>query len=50
MTVGLAVGLGAAVYAIERVLAVPPNDALVDATLSGFVILLILGWWRSRRE
>ena len=50
LTVGLAVGLGAAVYAIEWVLAVPPNDALVDATLGGFVILLILGWWRSRRE
>jgi hypothetical protein len=46
---GLAVVLGAAVYTIEWVLAVPSDDALVDATLSGFVMLLILGWWRSRR-
>lgn len=27
----------------------PPDDALVDGTLSGFVLLLILGWWRSWR-
>ena len=44
LTVGMAVAVGAAVYALEWLLAVPPADAFVDATLGAFVTLLILGW------
>jgi len=47
LTVGMAVAVGAAVYAVEWLLAVPPGDAFVDATLVAFVTLLILGWWRG---
>ena len=47
LTVGMAVAVGAAVYALEWLLAVPTGDAFVDATLGAFVTLLILGWWRG---
>ena len=47
LRVGVAVGVAAAVYAVEWLLAVPPGDAFVDATLVAFVTLLILGWWRG---
>jgi len=33
----MAVAAGAAVYGLERLLAVPPGDAFVDATLVAFV-------------
>ena len=47
LRVGVAVGVAAAVYTVEWLLSVPAGDALVDATLGGFVSLLILGWWRG---
>jgi hypothetical protein len=47
LRVGVAVGVAAAVYAVEWLLGVPAGDALVYATLGGFVVLLILGWWRG---
>ena len=40
----MAVLLTAAVYALERLLGVAPVDALVDATLVGFISFLILEW------
>ncbi len=43
----MAVAVGAAVYGLERLLAVPPGDAFVDATLVAFMTLLMLGWWRG---
>jgi hypothetical protein len=43
----MAVAVGAAVYALEWLLAVPSEDAFVDATLVAFVTLLILGWFRG---
>jgi hypothetical protein len=39
LTVGMA-----AVCAVEWLLAGPPADALVDATLVAFGTLLLLGW------
>jgi hypothetical protein len=47
LRVGVAIGVAAAVYGVEWLLGVPTGDALVDATLGGFVVLLILGWWRG---
>jgi hypothetical protein len=43
----MAVAIGAAVYGLERVLAVPAGAAFVDATLVAFVTLLVLGWRRG---
>jgi hypothetical protein len=38
--------LATVVYGLDRLLAVDPVDALVDATVAGFVIWLILAYWR----
>jgi hypothetical protein len=42
----LAVFLAAAVYALEWLRGVDPTDALVDAALTGFIIWVILKYWR----
>ena len=47
LRVGMAVVVAAVIYTGEWLLSVPAGDALVDATLGGFVSLLILGWWRG---
>jgi len=47
LRVGVAVGVVAAAYTVEWLLGVPAGDALLDATLGGFVVLLILGSWRG---
>lgn len=47
LRVGMAVVMAAVIYTGEWLLSVPAGDALVDATLGGFVSLLILGWWRG---
>ena len=47
MRVGMAIVVAAVIYTGEWLLSVPARDALVDATLGGFVSLLILGWWRG---
>jgi hypothetical protein len=39
--------VAAVIYTGEWLLSVPVADARVDATLGGFVSLLILGWWRG---
>ena len=43
----LAVGLAGFVYALERLLTVASDDALVDASLTGFVGFVVLTWWRG---
>lgn len=43
----MAVVVGAVSYVVEWLVGVAPQDALVDATLTGFVSLLILQWWRG---
>ncbi len=43
----MAILLTAAVYALERLWAVAPVDALVDATFVGFISFLIFTWWRE---
>ena len=47
LRVGMAVVVAAVIYTGEWLLSVPAGDTLVDATLGGFVSLLILGWWRG---
>ena len=47
LRVGMAVVVAAVIYTGEWLLSVPVADARVDATLGGFVSLLILGWWRG---
>lgn len=47
MRVGMAIVVAAVIYTGEWLLSVPAGDTLVDATLGGFVSLLILGWWRG---
>ena len=43
LRVGMPVVVTAVIYTGEWLLSVPAPDALVDATLGGFVSLLILG-------
>jgi len=38
--------LATVVYALERLLAVDPMDALVDATVAAFINWVILEYWR----